>query len=70
MNYAQYFANCTPIRCTYTGVDRKSVSSAVTLFISLHGGLVLILRLLAPFLIRTLFHVQKRWKSTARAASN
>ncbi len=52
MNYSKYFDNCAPSFCSYTITDQNNLSYAVTLFFSLYGGLIIILRLIAPFLIK------------------
>ncbi|CAF1410645.1 unnamed protein product [Adineta steineri] len=51
INYSEYFNECQPSVCTYTATDRANISYAITLFISLYGGLVIILRLIASFLV-------------------
>ncbi len=51
-NYSKYFDDCAPSFCSYTITDQSNLSYAVTLFISLYGGLIIILRLIAPFLIK------------------
>lgn len=54
MNYSAYFHNCNPSSCTYTRTDAIDISYAVNLFISLYGGLIIILRLISPFCIKIL----------------
>jgi len=53
-NYSIYFQNCNPSICTYTITDQINYSYAITLFISLYGGLIMILRLISPFIIKTI----------------
>jgi len=53
-NYSIYFQNCNPSTCTYTITDQINYSYAITLFISLYGGLIMILRLISPFIIKTI----------------
>ncbi|CAF1126765.1 unnamed protein product [Adineta steineri] len=51
MNYSKYSDKCNASMCTYMITDQTNFYSAITLFISLYGGLTIILRLIAPFLI-------------------
>ncbi|CAF3974147.1 unnamed protein product [Adineta steineri] len=51
MNYSNYFDQCNASLCTYITKDQTNFYSAITLFISLYGGLTIILRLIVPFLI-------------------
>lgn len=60
LNYSKYFDSCNPSVCTYTTTDIIDYSYAVTLFISLYGGLVLILRSISPFLINILLKFRYR----------
>jgi len=52
MNYLQYFDECAPSSCTYKAADKTNFSYAITLLISLYGGLIIILRLITPFLVK------------------
>jgi hypothetical protein len=52
INYEKYFNECAPSLCTYTTTRQINFSFALTLFISLYGGLIIILRLTALFLVR------------------
>lgn len=58
INYSKYFEKCAPAYCTYTTTDQTSLSYAVTLFISLYGGLIIIFRFLVPFLIKVLLKIK------------
>ena len=53
-NYSIYFQNCNPSTCTYTITDKINYSYAITLFISLYGGLIMLLRLISPLIIKTI----------------
>ncbi|CAF0944033.1 unnamed protein product [Adineta ricciae] len=55
INYSAYFHKCSPSICTYTTIDRTALSHAITLFISLYGALILILRLVASCSIDIVF---------------
>ena len=50
-NFATYYGACTPIDCSYTLVRYNSFTYVLTLLIGLQGGLIVALRLLAPFLV-------------------
>ncbi|CAF1056836.1 unnamed protein product [Adineta steineri] len=58
INYLAYFDKCSPSICTYTTTNRKNLSYGITLLISLYGGLIIILRLVASYSINILF----KWK--------
>ncbi|CAF0999681.1 unnamed protein product [Adineta steineri] len=60
MNYSKYFNQCASKFCTYTTTDQIDFSYAITLFISLYGGLIIILRLIASFLINFIFKCHPR----------
>ncbi|CAF1563845.1 unnamed protein product [Adineta ricciae] len=51
MNYTEYSHQCSSISCSYSTTARTKITVAITLFISLYGGLIIILRLVASFLI-------------------
>ncbi|UJR12721.1 hypothetical protein I4U23_016895 [Adineta vaga] len=55
IDYSFYFNQCSPSICTYTRNHRTNLSYAITLFISLYGGLTIILRLISSFFIKILF---------------
>ncbi|CAF0935223.1 unnamed protein product [Adineta steineri] len=63
-NYSEYFHECAPSRCTYTTTDYTDFSYAVILLISLYGGLTIILRLIAPFLINISLKFKRRLRNT------
>ncbi|CAF1032157.1 unnamed protein product [Adineta steineri] len=65
INYSKYFNECHPSVCTYTATDRAGISYAITLFISLYGGLVIILRLIASFLINVSLKFNHRSRNTS-----
>ncbi|UJR06899.1 hypothetical protein I4U23_011189 [Adineta vaga] len=63
MNYSEYFHLCSPSFCTYITIDRMDLSNSMTLFISLYGGLIIILRLIAPFLINILWKIRNYFRN-------
>ncbi|CAF1531152.1 unnamed protein product [Adineta ricciae] len=46
-DYPTYFHQCSPSTCTYTVKDQMNLSYAITLLISLYGGVIIILRFVA-----------------------
>lgn len=58
-NYSAYVDQCSPSMCTYTTTDRTDLSYAITVFISLYGGLVIILRIVASTFIDTLVNFKR-----------
>ncbi|CAF1391349.1 unnamed protein product [Adineta ricciae] len=55
VNYSSYFAQCSSSMCTYTTINRRNLSYAITVLISLYGGLIIILRLIVSYFIDLLF---------------
>ncbi|CAF0945271.1 unnamed protein product [Adineta steineri] len=70
INYSEYFHGCAPSRCTYTTTDYTDFSYAVILLISLYGGLTIILRLIAPFLINISLKFKRRLRNTTVDSAN
>ncbi|CAF1371606.1 unnamed protein product [Adineta ricciae] len=62
INYTKYFDLCSPLSCSHETTERAEIVYAVTLFISLYGGLVIILRLISSFSIDLIF----KWKLCAK----
>ncbi|CAF1384021.1 unnamed protein product [Adineta ricciae] len=56
INYSKYFNECAPHYCVYTKTRRLDFHYSITLFISLYGGLVIILRLIALFIINLILN--------------
>ncbi|CAF1172455.1 unnamed protein product [Adineta steineri] len=65
INYSKYFNECHPSVCTYTTTDRADISYTIALFISLYGGLVIILRLIASFLVNVSLKFKHRSRNTS-----
>ncbi|CAF1271698.1 unnamed protein product [Adineta ricciae] len=55
IDYWRYFAKCNPKICTYTETDHTNIAYMFTLLLSLYGGLVIILHLIASWLINIVF---------------
>ncbi|CAF1413100.1 unnamed protein product [Adineta steineri] len=65
INYSMYFDQCNPSLCTYTKTHRAEFIYAITLFISLYGGLIMILRLTASFILSFILHGISQINSTS-----
>lgn len=63
IDYMKYFQKCAPSSCTYNVVEQTNVTYAITLFISLYGGLVIVLRLIARFLVNSWFKRRRRLRN-------
>ena len=61
INYSNYFSQCAPSYCTYVKTNQNNISYTVTLFISLYGGLIIILRLMTPILINILLKLKQKF---------
>ncbi|CAF1253647.1 unnamed protein product [Adineta steineri] len=57
-DYTKYFHQCSPSNCTYLKKDGTELSYGITLFISLYGGLIIILRLIASWSIDILSKIK------------
>ncbi|CAF1428294.1 unnamed protein product [Adineta steineri] len=51
ISYSKYFIQCAPVSCTYTETDQISLFYTISFFLSIYGGLCIILRSTALFLI-------------------
>ncbi|CAF1630804.1 unnamed protein product [Adineta ricciae] len=51
-NFSNYYIACEPLQCTYTFTQRNEFIYVITLLIGLYGGLTVVLRILAPFIIK------------------
>ena len=50
-NYAAYFEQCQPQTCSYTVIEKPSLTSKITAMICLFGGLVILVRFLTPLIV-------------------
>jgi hypothetical protein len=60
INYTKYFAKCAPLFCRYTENDQTNFSYMITLLLSLYGGLILLLRLIACFSVNIVVKLKLR----------
>ncbi|CAF1511481.1 unnamed protein product [Adineta ricciae] len=60
IDFSSYFNWCSPPMCTYTITGRTNLLSVLTLFISLYGGLTIILRLIASYSLDIVFNLKTR----------
>ncbi|CAF1396915.1 unnamed protein product [Adineta steineri] len=51
INYSKYVEDCAPLFCTYAITDQTNFSYTITLLLSLYGGLVIMLRLIAASVV-------------------
>lgn len=51
INYSKYYNSCDPSSCRHTKTNQIDLSHSISLFISLYGGIIMILRIISPFLI-------------------
>jgi len=61
INYSNYFSQCAPSYCTYVKTNQNNIYYTITLFISLYGGLMIILRLMTPVLMKILLTWKQRF---------
>ena len=52
INHKNYFEQCVPYVCTYTLISRNSLVVTITIMIGLVGGLVKILKIIVPHLVK------------------
>ena len=64
LNYSMYFDKCAPSFCTYGTTEQTNLLYAVALLISLYGGLIIMLRLIAPFLVNLSSKLKHRSRNT------
>ncbi|CAF2962998.1 unnamed protein product [Rotaria sp. Silwood2] len=57
VNFSAYFAQCQPDSCIYTLVRRHQPIFIITNIIGLLGGLIVVLRLLVPHVVKTVQYV-------------
>jgi hypothetical protein len=50
-SFSNYYAQCAPIQCTYTVVQRNDALYVLTKLLTIYGGLTATLRLLVPFIV-------------------
>lgn len=50
-NFSSYFTACAPIQCTYTFSERNGFLYVFTTLISSFGGLMVVMRMLAPLIV-------------------
>jgi hypothetical protein len=60
ISYESYFNQCAPVSCTYTYVDNHNIFEGITTLIGLYGGLVIICRLIAIFIVKRVLCMRQR----------
>ncbi|CAF1225930.1 unnamed protein product [Adineta ricciae] len=61
-NYSQYYHRCSPLSCSYSYTEKFNIFYIIALFLSLEGGLTLVLRWICPKLIRTAFKMREYYR--------
>lgn len=61
-NFKGYYESCAPANCTYTVTERFDIGYAITTITGLCGGLVIVLRLVIPLIIRLIHLVIIYWR--------
>ena len=64
VSYQKYFDECAPRLCTYIDTSYTSLSYTITLLLSLYGGVIIILRLIAVSLVKALSIFKRRRVNT------
>jgi hypothetical protein len=64
-SYAGYYNACVPIECVYRVERYKDVISVLTLIIGLYGGLSVVLRFVAPWIVVAVSFVRKKMCESA-----
>ncbi|CAF4027509.1 unnamed protein product [Rotaria sordida] len=52
ISYEKYYAQCAPVQCTYSKLEKQDLINVLTNIISLHGGLTLTLRFIITRIVR------------------
>ena len=52
ISYKHYFQTCAPSSCQYIYVQRANYFYIVTIFLAVYGGLIFLLRLLVPLVVK------------------
>jgi hypothetical protein len=52
--YEKYFAECDPLFCSYSYLEHRSAIDALTALLGLYDGLVIIMKIVVPILIKHL----------------
>ncbi|CAF1186952.1 unnamed protein product [Adineta steineri] len=60
INYPNYFNACSPSLCIYSYVDKRNAIEGILTLIGLYGGLVIICRLIAIIIVKTMCRMNNR----------
>ncbi|CAF4239198.1 unnamed protein product, partial [Rotaria sordida] len=52
ISYEKYYAQCAPVQCIYSKLEKQDLVNVLTNVISLHGGLTLTLRFIIARIVR------------------
>ncbi|CAF0912259.1 unnamed protein product [Adineta steineri] len=64
INYPNYFNTCSPSLCIYSYVDKRNAIEGILTLIGLYGGLVIICRLIAIIIVKTMCRMNSRVNPT------
>ena len=65
VSYTHYFDACQPLHCTYVFTQRLDITRVLTTFLSVFGGLSVILRFGTPHLMRIVKKLYDRFRRTS-----
>ncbi|CAF3112543.1 unnamed protein product [Rotaria sp. Silwood2] len=61
-NFEGYYNTCAPTTCTYTNIRRMDLLYVIATIAGLFGGLVIVLRLLTPVIVRLVNWIVAAWR--------
>jgi hypothetical protein len=61
ISHEKYFLSCQPVECRYLFRGKRNFIVTITIVLGIIGGLNTILRLLAPFIIQTVFWIKGKF---------
>ncbi|UJR19114.1 hypothetical protein I4U23_022245 [Adineta vaga] len=59
-NYSSYFSICAPLSCEYSSIQRNNALDIVSTLFGVYGGLTIVLRFLAPLVIKLYEKIRAR----------
>ena len=62
INYSAYYAQCLPLLCSYTYIQKLNSLYTITVLLGLCGGLTLILRWICPNIIYLFYQIHRYWR--------
>lgn len=65
-NFSAYYAACSPVECTYTLSIRSSIFYILSTLVSSYGGLMVVLRIIAPQIVEFYWRIKSFWLQRKR----